>query len=151
MARLKNGTWVVIADGEKALILENVTDGEDPYLVVRKKREEENPPAHEQGADKPGRMPDVGRGHRSALDDTDWHQLQKERFAADLADLLYAEAHKGRFEHLVLVASPNILGELRDNLHKEVADKIVAEIDKTLTNHPVDEIEKIVTQELEAA
>ena len=35
--RLENGTWVLVLDGTKALILENVTDGADPSLrVVRK-------------------------------------------------------------------------------------------------------------------
>ena len=33
MTELKTGTWVVIADGEKALFLENTMDAEDPYLV----------------------------------------------------------------------------------------------------------------------
>ena len=36
MTELKTGTWVVIADGEKALFLENTMDAEDPYLVVRR-------------------------------------------------------------------------------------------------------------------
>ncbi|NND41066.1 MAG: Host attachment protein, partial [Silicimonas sp.] len=35
MSTLKNGAWVLVADGEKALFLENITDGEDPYLKVR--------------------------------------------------------------------------------------------------------------------
>jgi protein required for attachment to host cells len=43
------------------------------------------------------------------------------------------------------------LGELRDEMHQEVAAKVVGEIPKTLTNHPMDEIEKIVKAELEKA
>ena len=50
---------------------------------------------------------------------------------------------------IVLVASPMILGELRDKLHQEVTKRVVAEVDKTLTNHPVDEIEKILQSELD--
>ena len=86
----------------------------------------------------------------SAYDETDFHELQKERFAADLADKLYKMAHKGRFERLVLVASPQVLGVMRDHLHKEVSDKVVGEIPKTLTNHPLHEIEKIVASDLHA-
>ena len=85
------------------------------------------------------------------MDDTDWHQLSKDRFAHELADILYKLAHKGRFDKIVLVAPPHTLGELRDNLHKEVADKVVGEIPKTLTNHPIPEIEKIVKDDLATA
>ncbi len=151
MTELKQGTWVVVTDSEKALFLRNLTDHENPNLEIFDEEAQENPSDREQGANRPGRMHDGGPGQRSAMEDTDWHELQKERFAADLAEMLYAEAHKGAFDRLVLVASPQVLGDLRGALHKEVADKIVAEIPKTLTNHPVRDIEKLVKKELEAA
>ncbi len=151
MTTLKHGTWVLIADGEKALFLENRTDGEDPFLNVFREEEQENPPNREQAANRRGRFNDGPSVHRSAVDDTDWHALQKERFAADLADILYKKAHKGLFDSIVLVAPPNTLGELRDQLHQEVTQRVIGEVPKTLTNHPVDEIEKIVQTELAAA
>lgn len=151
MAKLEHGTWVVVTDSEKALFLSNLTDHADPNLDVFDKEEQDNPPDREQGANRPGRMPDTGRQQRSALDDTDWHELAKERFAKDLSDMLYEKAHKGEFDKLVLVAAPQVLGHLRDDLHKEVADRIVAEIPKNLANHPVDEIARLVKRELDAA
>lgn len=151
MARIKNGTWIVVADSEKALFLQNLTDHDDPHLEVTDKDEQDNPSDRAQSANRPGRMPDTGEGHRSAMDDTDWHELAKERFAADLAEKLYGEAHKGNFDRLILVASPQVLGSLRAELHQEVTDKIVAEIPKTLTNHPVNKIEELVKKELDAA
>ena len=151
MTKIENGTWVLIADGEKALFVVNETDGEDPFLQVFREEEQENPPNRDQAANRRGRFNDGPSVHRSAVDDTDWHQLQKERFAADLAEHLYEEAHKGAFDELVLVASPQVLGDLRRELHKEVAAKVVAEVPKTLTNHPVDKIEALVKKELDAA
>ena len=150
MTRLTNGTWVLIADGEKALFLCNKTDGEDPFLEVVREEQQENPPNREQAANRPGRFNDGPSAHRSAVDDTDWHQLAKDRFAADLADILYQKAHKGEFDRLVLVAPPNTLGELRQEIHHEVASKVIGEISKTLTNHPIDEIESILVKELAA-
>ncbi|GFE63914.1 host attachment family protein [Litoreibacter roseus] len=150
MTRLTNGAWVLIADGEKALFLENQTDGEDPFLEVVREKSQDNPSDGEQSANRPGRMADNGPGQRSALDDTDWHELAKERFADDLAEMLYKYAHDGKFEKLVLVASPNILGELRAKMHQVVTDKVIGEIPKTLTNHPVPEIEDIVKNDLAA-
>ena len=43
---------------------------------------------------------------RSAMEDTDWHELEKERFADDLAELLYKRGHNGGFDKIVLVAAP---------------------------------------------
>ena len=151
MAELRKDTWVVVTDSEKALFLRNVTDHENPYLEVIRKEQQDNPSDREEGANRPGRMQDTGVQQRSAMDDTDWHELAKERFAADLSDMLYARAHRGEFDRLVLVASPQVLGNLRDGLHKEVSDRVIAEVPKTLTNHPVDEIEKLVKRELDAA
>lgn len=150
MTKLTNGTWVVVADGEKALFLENITDGEDPNLNVIGKDEQDNPKDIAQSANRPGRMNDGGQGQKSAFEDTDWHELAKERFASDLADKLYKKAHSGKFDRLVICAAPNILGELRNEMHQEVSDKVVGEIDKTLTNHTIPDIEKIVKAELEA-
>ncbi len=142
--KLKHGAWVVVADGEKALFLKNEGDGLYPDLAVIKEMIEENPPTREQGSDRPGRFNDGPSPHRSAVDDTDWHRQAKERFADDLAEKLYKAAHRGDFDQVVLVAPPLVLGEMRKKLHQEVSGMVVAEIAKTLTNHPVDEIEKIV-------
>lgn len=117
MTKLKNGTWVLIADGEKALFLENRTDGEDPFLEVFREEQQENPPNRAQAANRPGRFNDGPSVHRSAVDDTDWHQLAKDRFAAELADILYKKVHAGAFDDIVLVAPPGTLGELRTQLH----------------------------------
>ncbi|SEM81972.1 Protein required for attachment to host cells [Loktanella fryxellensis] len=150
MSTLKNGTWIVVADGEKALFLRNATDGEDPHLEVIRKEEQDNPKDGDQGTDRPGRVAQSSNAGGSAYQETDWHDLAKDRFAADLADILYKQAHKGKFDSLVLVASPQVLGELRNQMHKEVSDKVVGEISKTLTNHPLGEIESIVKAELAA-
>lgn len=150
MSELAHGTWVLVADGEKALILENHGDEKFPDLRVRRKEEQDNPKTIEQAANRPGRMDD-SQGNRSAFQDTDWHELAKDRFAKDIADLLYDRAHGGAFERLVLVAAPSVLGEIRKAIHKEVADKVVAEVPKTLTTQPLDQIEKNVAEAVEAA
>ncbi|MGR3454972.1 host attachment family protein [Pseudooceanicola sp.] len=151
MTTIQTGTWVLVADSEKALFLENIADGEDPHLVVRREEEQDNPADREQGTHRPGRMQDSGVQQRSALEDTDWHELAKERFAADLADILYRKAHRGEYKKIVLACAPQLLGALRHDLHKEVSDKVVGEVPKLLTNHPLNEIENIVKEELAAA
>jgi len=151
MAKLKDGTWVLVADGEKALILANRGSGDPPDLRVLRKTEQDNPPNHEQGSDRPGRTYSSYGPGNSAYDTADWHELGKERFAGDLADLLYKHAHASSYSELVLIAAPDILGNLRKALHKEVIDRVVAEIPKGLTKLPLDQLEKRLLKDLEDA
>lgn len=142
--RLKHGLWVIVADGEKALFLRNQGDAKFPNLEVVQEMTQENPPTREQGSDRPGRYNDGPTVHRSAVQDTDWHRLNKDRFADEIAGRLYSLAHKGEFHDVVLIAPPRVLGEMRQKLHQEVGDKVRAEIPKTLTNHTIAEIESML-------
>lgn len=144
--RLGHGAWIVIADGEKALFLVNAGTPAELRLEVAERREIDNPPSSEQGTDKPGRFDDAGIG-RSAVQDTGWHQLEKEKFAEDLADDLKKASFKNRFSELVIVAPAKTLGTIRPALHKETQDCLVADLDKDLTNHDIAEIEKILKNE----
>lgn len=146
VGRLKHKTWVVVADGEKALFLRNAGDATYPNLEVVREMHEENPPSREQGADRPGRMNDGGAGgaHRSAVEDTDWHRIAKERFADEVAERLYKMAHRGDFDEIIIAAPPLVLGEMRKKMHKEVEQRVVGEVAKTLTGHAIPDIEKIL-------
>jgi protein required for attachment to host cells len=142
--RMPKDTLILIGDGEKAMFLRNRGDEAFPNLVVERLFEHENPPTREQGADHPGRVNDA-LGRKSAVENSDWHRIEKERFAKELAERLYKSAHAGQFQHLIVVAPPQVLGNLRNDFHAEVKSRIVAEVDKTLTQHPVHEIERLLT------
>ncbi|MDK3018695.1 host attachment family protein [Pseudodonghicola flavimaris] len=147
MPELTNGTWVVVADGEKALLMRNLTDHADPNFEVIAR---EDHPEVPQDADRPGRRADGGPNQMSAMEAADWHVLVRERFAKELAALLYAHAHRGAFDRLVIAADPKLLGQLREELHSEVRRRVVAEIPKTLTNHPRPKIESELKAALDA-
>ncbi len=143
--KLATETWVMILDGEKFILLRNQGDEDILDLRVISHDEADNPPTRDQASDRPGRMKDAGGpGAKSAVAETDWHALEKERFAKDVTDRLRDWAMRNRFEKLVIVADPSSLGAMRPHYHKTVSDRIVAEIDKDLTNLPIDEIEKIL-------
>ncbi|MBZ9964296.1 host attachment protein [Mesorhizobium sp. BR1-1-2] len=142
--KLKHGIWIMVADGEKALFLRNAGDTKFPNLEVVQEVRQDNPPTREQGSDSPGRYNDGPSVHRSAVEETDWHRIDKERFADELAERLYKLAHRGSFDEIILIAPPLVLGAMRKALHKEVSDKVSAEIPKTLTNHAVFEIEALL-------
>lgn len=138
---IPNDTFIVVADGRKMLFFRNDGDAQHPNLVVERKREQDNPSGGDQGTDRPGRsFSSVGPG-RSAYEETDFHQLEEDRFAAETAELLKKRALNNDFEKLIIVAPPKTLGELRKHYHKEVENRLIGEIDKSLTGHPVEEIE----------
>jgi protein required for attachment to host cells len=145
--QLENGTWVMVMDGTKALILRNVTDGQDPNLEVVRK--DENDALDSKAVSTTDARPSEDTTPRKPTAD-DYHNTTEAGFVDEMAEWLYKAAHRNRFQSLVLVAPPKVLGELRQKLHKEVANRVVGEVHKTLTGHPVDQIERIVAQELAA-
>src|SRR5579884_301362 len=125
MARLKlpHGAWVLVGDGEKALFLINRGDEKFPNLRRFAVDERPDPLTRDQGTDKPGRaFANVGTA-RSAVEETDWHRIEKERFAATIAKRINDAAHANAFRHLVVVAPPKILAALRPEFTKETAGK----------------------------
>ncbi|GAC1331736.1 MAG: host attachment family protein [Beijerinckiaceae bacterium] len=141
--RIKHGDWVLVGDGRKALLLRN--EGDPDLLNLRRVevREDDNPPSREQGTDKPGRT-SMPIGPRSSVEPTDWHAIEEERFACSVAERLNRAAEEGQFEHIVIVAPPKVLGELRPEFSKKTQGMIRAEIDKDLTHHTIPEIEKLL-------
>ena len=144
--RIPHAAWVLIGDGEKALVLRNEGDEDFPNLRKLSVFEQDNPPTHEQGTGQPGRFLDGKGPGRSAVDETDWHTLAKHLFAKEVAHRLYGAAHAGKFDKLVVVAPPLVLGDLRKAWHVEVASRVIAEVDKTLTKHPIAKIERLLTR-----
>ena len=140
-----NGAWIVVADGKRALILHNTGDEKFANLQTVRVVEHENPPTRAQGSDRPGRYPDTSKGHRSAVETTDWHELGEERFLGYLAGLLKESVQKGECGKLILVAPPAALGVLRKALDSQVARNVLAEVPKDFTNRPVYEIERALT------
>lgn len=140
--RVPHDAIVLVADGRKLLMLRNEGDALRPNLQVERKEEQENPANGAQASDAAGRSFQSVGARRSAYEETDFHQLEEDRFAADAAALLKARALRNEFESLIIVAPPRTLGELRKHYHKEVSDRLRAEIAKDLTRHTVPQIEE---------
>ncbi|HZG09211.1 MAG TPA: host attachment family protein [Allosphingosinicella sp.] len=145
--QVPHNSFVVVADGKKMLFFRNEGDAEFPKLQVERKREQENPADADQSRDRPGRTFDSGGPGRSAYEETDFHQLEEDRFAHETAEMLKKRALRNDFDQLIIVAPPRTLGELRKHYHKEVEKRLAGEIAKDLTGHPVAEIERIIQAE----
>ena len=107
---------------------------------------DQNPPTHEQGTDRPGRSFSASATRRAGVEQTDWHDLEEHRFARDVAAALEKIVRERKIEALVIVAPPRTLAELRVAFHADVKQRIVAELHKDLTKHPLYEIEKHISR-----
>ncbi|MEL1251606.1 host attachment protein [Aurantiacibacter gilvus] len=122
---------VALADGEHFVVLRN--DGQilDPKLtkVAEPDVEATNFSAGVRHQDHVGQR--IGA--------TDLSELAH---GAAVAEWLNAKAIAGDFDDLVIIADPKTLGEMRRHYHVELKNRLVAEIDKTLTGEPLERIEK---------
>ena len=143
--QIDHDAMVVVADGRKMLFFRNKGSPAFPNLETEEVKQQDNPPDREQASDGTGRGPNSVGSHRGSVEQTNFHDLEEARFAAEAAELLKRRALANDFEKLIVVAPPTALGEMRKHYHKEVQSRLVGEIAKDLSNHPVPEIERIIT------
>lgn len=120
MAASDKATWIVIADGEKALVVEHEAQNGDI-------------------------------SPKNAMNLGDWHSRAVPLFVHDVADLLRRKDRMRAFDRLVLVGCPQMLGLLRRRLPSGVLRRVVAEVDRSPSQHPAHRVERMLHQRLAAA
>ena len=129
--RVPKDTLVIVADGGGARVLRNAGAVFDPKLVEEKvlapQDLDDDGPA--------GPIPTETRGE----------EIDEATFAKQLANWLNARALRQEFDSLVLRADPQTLGQIRRSLHKEVNDRLIASIDKNMTNAPIGDIARVLS------
>lgn len=150
MSKLKiaAGEWIVVCDGAKALVLENVGDEKFPNLQTREVHEEPHPATRDQGTDAPGRVLSSVGSARAAVQQTDWHEQDERRFLDKLVAHLDAEVTAGHLKRLIVVAPPRALGVIRQAYSHQLRDAVRQEIDKDLVKLPVHEIERYLVERI---
>jgi protein required for attachment to host cells len=146
LVQIPNEALVLVADGRKMLFLRNKGDETLVDLRVESHREQDNPPIRDQATDAPGRSISSVGSARSAMEPTDFHQIQEDRFAAEAAELLRKRALSNDFEALIVAAPPRTLGEMRKHYHKEVQHRLIGEVSKELTGMPLPQIEQALVR-----
>ncbi len=145
MSRLKvdSGDWIVVCDGTKALILENVGDRAYPNMRVKEVREQDDPRASEQGADAPSR----------AFASVHWRHAQRNGsdglahpgggcVSEETGRRAQCRGPSGKLRALAIVAPPRALGVIRQAYSAAPRSAVMAELARDYVNVPVDEIEK---------
>jgi protein required for attachment to host cells len=150
MALLAKGTWAVVMDEERAIVLENTGTVDQPHLSEVERIAAEPLAAY---SDRPGRMHDVGKEQRSAMEQPDLDRIAGERLAARLVGHLKEMAGT---RALVIAASPQMLGAVRAELDRQDALvgpaklNLLCTLPKTLTGMPVAKLPPILQHALDA-
>jgi protein required for attachment to host cells len=141
--RIPNKSWILVCDGQKALLLRN--EGH-PDLLNLKPIEihwEPHPRTAELGTDAPGRsFQSHAAGGRSAYEATDFHAQDEAQFLQKITRIIDAAASEKKLKHLVLVAPPHALGLVRESLTPAARALILAEVPKELTKMPIGTIQE---------
>jgi protein required for attachment to host cells len=121
--------WVVVANASRARVFaadlffatfESIEDRIHPSSRMRDQQLVSSAPGRSYAS--PG-------GNHTAFDrHTDPHDVEVERFARELADLLDEARKAERYERLVLVAPPKFLGLLRETIDANTARTVIGSI-----------------------
>ena len=143
---LPNQALVLVTDGRKLLLLRNHGDEAQIDLRVERHDQRADQKNSDITTDAPGTNKQSGGYGRPAYEETDFHQLEEDRWAKQAAERINARALRNDFAALAIIAPPRTLGELRKCLHKEAAARVVIEIDKEMTGRPIADIEALLVK-----
>ena len=134
-------TWIVIADGAFARVLESHGPAQRLAPVEAMSMAGDHRASHEIRADRPGRTNESVGPTRHAIEPaSDPHRELKRTFAEHVVDMLSTRLAAASFDRLVLVAPPKTLGDLRAALTPALRSILHAEVAKDLIKTPQIEI-----------
>lgn len=143
--RIPHGALVVVADHRRALLLKNEGDVTCPNL--RKCRTvDSTDDTGAEGADVTfGRFNKGSRTLVRDFRDENMRSVMRSRFARRLLEVLREVAAAEAIGDMVIVATPHLLGELRERLDPSLKRLLRAEIARDLVNMPIRDIEAKLT------
>ena len=147
---LANLALVLVTDGRKTLFFRNHGDANQIDLRTEAHDEREDAKDSDMKTDAAGSNAQSGGYGRPSYEETDFHQLEEDRWAKHAAEDVNKRALNNDFEALAIIAPPKTLGELRKKLHKAAARRVVIEIPKEMTGHTIADIEKLIVAQTKA-
>ena len=134
-------TWVLIADGGNARLLETSGVGNPLSQVQHSAFRTDLPPSRDLGTYRPARTHEsMGPVRHAVGEKTDPHRELKRAFAEETVARLETGLAANAFSRLVIVAPPVTLGDLRQAMSKSLSDHVAAEVAKDLVKVPNDQI-----------
>ncbi len=134
--------WVLVADGGKALILQNEGDAELVNLKLVEVFGQQVAAAHDLGTDRPGRVHQSQGESRSSVEIVDLHEAAEMVFLKGIARELTGLLQERQARSLVVVAPPRALGILRAEFPTSLRSIVTQELAKDLVALPIPQIER---------
>jgi protein required for attachment to host cells len=124
---------IALANGERFLMMRNVGQPFEPKL--------------EKISDLDLELTNFSAGvrHQDPVQRNGSTDIDELAHGAAIAEWLNHKTLNGEGEPLVIAADPKTLGQIRQHCHKELQNRIVGEVAKDLTNHPIDSIERALS------
>ena len=141
---LPHNALVLVADGTKVLFLRNHGDENQIDLRTESHDQREDRKDRELKTDAPGTQAQSAGYGRPAMEETDFHQQEEDRWIHNAAEELKKRALRNDFDALAIVAPPKALGVLRKALHKEVEKRIICTVNKEMSGRPIPDIEALL-------
>lgn len=134
----KTTTWILIADGTQARVLEHAGPGKG--LAAVKGLDWSIPALQSQEIDTDG----YGRGPTGGAmtSGNDPAKHREAEFVRTVANAMDEKAKAGAYDRLVIAAAPIALGNLRKVMSEHVRKTVIAELDKDLTNVPTPQLSR---------
>lgn len=131
-------TWVVLANARFAKVVAHRGPGKGLAPV---RGQTWNSPEANAPKDKAGVGHSIAGPGMAAVEQTDPQDISDARFAKTVIDQV-AKAHvEKRFDRLILIAGPRILGLLREILDTSLRAVLLGEMPKELSNQPLSAVE----------
>ena len=140
----------LVTDGRKTLFFRNHGDANQIDLRTEAHDERADAKNSEIKTDAAGSNAQSGGYGRPSYEETDFHQLEEDRWARHAAEDVNKRALANDFDALAIIAPPKTLGELRKQLHKEAARRVIVEIPKEMTGRTIADIEKLIVAQTKA-
>ncbi|MEO9340286.1 host attachment protein [Mesorhizobium sp. SB112] len=128
--KISQDTIIAVADGEKLSLFKNEGDAANVKLKAMP------------SADVDSSKISSGGRHSSSSANPDDSQQDEDGFSNGVVNMLNKQVLDGKIKSLVIVAAPRTLGEMRKSYHKSLSDILLGELDKDLTGHSMQDIEK---------
>lgn len=134
-------TWVLVADAGRARVFEKSDQRPDLVLVEGLDLHHPIPKTSDMVRDSlPRTFDSVGPGRHAITPKSDPHRAEKKDFAKTLAQILEKGRAAAAYEHLIIVAPPQMMGDLHGCLPDSVKGSLKGELLLDLTRASISEI-----------
>ncbi len=137
-------TWIVVSDKSQTRIFEKKQQAKEwEKIDVIPQQAQEGPPPHNKGVATTG----SNFGTRALVDEEGMERRRYDHYYAEVSDYLNKARTQQKYADMFLVASKEVLGNLRERLDKETHKQVKKTINKDLAHYNQRELEEYLRED----